>query len=53
MTLEVQQNVLGVTEAYIAKVTTNTTTNYETSTKVKLPELSSLEITKNVETKEA
>ena len=53
MTIEVQQNVLGVTEAYIAKVTKNTTSDYETGTKVKLPELSSMEITKNVETKEA
>ena len=53
MTLEVQQNVLGITEAYIAKITTNTKTTYETSTKMQLPDLSSMEITKNVETKEA
>lgn len=53
MTLEVQQNVLGVTEAYIAKVAKNTTTDYETSTKMKLPDLSSLEITKTTEKKEA
>ena len=53
MTLEVQQNVLGVTEAYIAKVTTNTSTTYETGTKMKLPDLSSMEITKTTEKKEA
>lgn len=53
MTLEVQQNVLGVTEAYIAKVTTNTSTTYETGAKIKLPDLSSMEITKTTEKKEA
>lgn len=53
MTLETQQNVLAITDAYIAKVTTNTTSNYEIDTKKKLPDLSSLEITKKTETKEA
>lgn len=53
MTLETRQNVLAITEAYIAKVTTNTTSDYATSTKMKLPDLSSLEVTVTSEKKEA
>lgn len=53
MTLETQQNVLAITDAYIAKVTANTTSTYTIDTKKKLPDLSSLEITKKTETKEA
>lgn len=53
MTLETQQNVLGITYAEIAVVSTNTTTTYTKETAVELPDLSSLEITKTTEEKEA
>lgn len=53
MTFEAQQNVLAITDAYIAKVTANTSTTYTTGDKIKLPDLSSLEITVTSEKKEA
>lgn len=53
MTLETQQNVLGITEAYIAPVSVNTSDTYTTDDEVELPDLSSLEITKTTEEKEA
>ena len=53
MTLETQQNVLAITEAYIAPVTVNTSTTYTTGQKIKLPDLSSLEVTVTSEKKEA
>lgn len=52
-TLDTQQNVLGITEAHIAEVTTNTATEYATGTAIELPDLNSLEITKTTEKKEA
>ena len=53
MTVETQQNVLAITEAYIAPVTVNTSSTYTKGTKIKLPDLSSLEVTVTSEKKEA
>lgn len=53
MTMETQQNVLGITEAYIATVDVNTKENYTKGEEIELPDLSSLEITKTTEEKEA
>lgn len=53
MTLETQQNVLGITYAEIAPVDVNTKDTYSIGTAVELPDLSSLEITKTTEEKEA
>lgn len=53
MELETQQNVLGITYAEIAVISENTTSNYTKEAAVELPDLSSLEITKTTEEKEA
>lgn len=53
MTIDTQQNVLGITEAFIAEVETNTSETYATGTAIELPDLSSMEITKTTEEKEA
>lgn len=53
MTLETQQNVLGITDAQIAVVTANTKDSYTIGERIEIPDLSSLDVTVTSETKEA
>lgn len=51
--MDKQTHVLGVSNAKIAKVTTNTSSTYALDTRLDLPDLSSLEVTVTSEKKEA
>jgi len=51
--LDTQQNVFSISEAKVAKITTNTSTTYEKGTYIDVPELSTMDVTVKTDTKEA
>lgn len=51
--IDTQQNVFSISEAKVAKITKNTSTEYDKETYIDVPELSTMDVTVKTDTKEA
>jgi len=51
--IDTQQNVFSISEAKVAKITKNTSTDYEKGAYIDVPELSTMDVTVKTDTKEA